>query len=125
MSLKRKKTVLNADTGATAVLLKEMCGELFRPMDKDNKDSTPLLENLIAIAAQAWIDELFDPKKATFQYLSESGSDYCWSHYLDEVKMALMGKMAVNDRAKSSFAGIKAQMQDYGWIGLANRCRNK
>jgi hypothetical protein len=31
-----------------------------------------------------------------------------------------MGKMAVNDRAESSFAGITAQIQDYGWIGLAN-----
>jgi hypothetical protein len=94
--------------------------ELFNPMDKDNKDSTPLLENLTAIAAQAWIDELLDPKKATFQYLSESGSDYCWSHCSDEVKTALMGKMAVNDRAESSFAGITAQIQDYGRIGYAN-----
>jgi hypothetical protein len=94
--------------------------ELFHPMDKDNKDSTPLFENLTAIAARAWIDELLDPKKATFQYLSESGSDYCWSHCSDEVKTALMGKMAVNDRAESSFAGVTAQIQDYGWIGLAN-----
>jgi hypothetical protein len=37
--------------------------ELFHPTDKDNKDSTPLLENLTAIAAQAWIDELLDPKE--------------------------------------------------------------
>jgi hypothetical protein len=46
-----KKKILVADTGATAVPLKEMCRELFHPMDKDNKDSTPLLENLTAIAA--------------------------------------------------------------------------
>ena len=116
----KKKNVLVADTGATAVPLKEMCRELFHPMDKDNKDSTPLIENLTAIAARAWIDELLDPKKATFQYLSESGSDYCWSHFSDEVKTALMGKMAVNDRAESSFAGVTAQIQDYGRIGLAN-----
>jgi hypothetical protein len=31
-----------------------------------------------------------------------------------------MGKMAVNDRAESSFAGVTAQIQDYGRIGLAN-----
>jgi hypothetical protein len=85
-------------------------------MDKDNKDSTPLFENITAIAARAWIDELLDPKKATFQYLSESGSDYCWSHCSDEVKTELMGKMAVNDRAESSFAGATAQIQDYGRI---------
>jgi hypothetical protein len=89
-------------------------------MDKDNKDSTPLFENITAIAARAWIDERLDPKKATFQYLSESGSDYCWSHCAYEVKTALMGKMAVNDRAESSFAGATAQIQDYGRIGLAN-----
>jgi hypothetical protein len=64
--------------------------ELFHPTDEDNKDSMPLLENLTAIAAQAWIDELLDPKKATFQYLSESGLDYCWSNCSDEVKTALM-----------------------------------
>ncbi len=34
--------------------------------------------------------------------------------------MALMGKMAVNDRAESSFASITAQIQEYGRIGLAN-----
>ena len=39
---------------------------------------------------------------------------------MDEVKMALMEKMAVNDRAESSFAGITAYIQDYGRIGLAN-----
>jgi hypothetical protein len=39
---------------------------------------------------------------------------------LDEVNTALMGKMAVNDRAESSFAGVTAQIQDYGWIVLAN-----
>ena len=39
---------------------------------------------------------------------------------MDEVKTALMGKMAVNDRAESSFAGVTAQIQDYGWVGLAN-----
>jgi hypothetical protein len=47
-----------------AVPLKEMRRELFHPTDKDNKDSMPLLENLTAIAARAWIDELLDPKKS-------------------------------------------------------------
>jgi hypothetical protein len=83
--------------------------------------STPLPENLTAIAALlAWIDKLLDPKKATFQYLSESGSDYCWSKCSDEVEIALIGKMAVNNRAESSFAGVTAQIQDYGRIGLPN-----
>ena len=119
-AFEKKKNILIVDTGAMAVPLKEMRRELFHPVDKDNKDSTPLFENLTAIAAQAWIDELLDPKKATFQYLSESGSDYCWSHCSDEVKTALMEKMAVNDRAENSFAGVTARIQDYGWIGLAN-----
>jgi len=62
-ALEKKKNVLVADTGAMAVPLKEMRRELFHPMYKDNKDSTPLFENLTAIAALAWIDELLDLKK--------------------------------------------------------------
>ena len=41
-AFEKKKPILFADTGATAVPLKEMRREIFHPTDKDNKDSTPL-----------------------------------------------------------------------------------
>jgi len=114
-------TVAEASSSATkAVPLKELRKELFHPTDQDNKDSTPMLEKLAAVAAQAWIDELVDPTKGTFRFLSESEGEYSYDHSSAELKEALFGMTAVNDLAESSFAGVTAQVQVYGRIGMAN-----
>ena len=47
-----------------------------------------------------------------------SGSPYSFEHCPEEVKEAMMGMMAVNDLAESSFAGVTAQVQCYGRIGM-------
>ena len=107
-------------TGARAVPLQDLRHELFNPVDEDNKNCTQMLENIAKIAAQAWIDELMDPKKGTYQYMSESESPYCWSQCTDELKLALRGQMAVNDQAESSFAGVTAQISSYGRIDLSS-----
>ncbi|KAL7537517.1 hypothetical protein ACHAXR_007880 [Thalassiosira sp. AJA248-18] len=108
-----------AESDSWAVPLKEVRRELFHPRDQDNKDSTEMLEILAKIACQAWIDELLDPKEAAFQYLSESKSEYSYEYCPEEMKEALLGAMAVNDLAESSFAGVTAQVQFFGRIGLA------
>lgn len=72
--------------------------------------STSKLEALAKIAAQTWIRELLDPKKATFQFMSESGSPYCWANRTPELKEALMGRKVVNDLAESAFAGVTEQL---------------
>jgi hypothetical protein len=100
--------------------LKDLRQELFHPRDQDNKESTPMLEELAVIAAQAWIDELVDDHKGTWRFLSDSGGDYSYEHSTDELKKALFGAVAVNDLAESAFAGVTAQVQVYGRIGMAN-----
>jgi hypothetical protein len=115
-----KETRVVGDSGATVVPLKMLVRELFHPRDQDNKDSTEMLEMLAPVMASAWTVELTDEKKATWQFLSESGSSLSWDHCPDDVKEALKGMMAVNDLAESSFAGVTAQVQVYGRIGMSN-----
>ena len=108
------------ESGSWAVPLEEVRRELFHPRDQDNKESTALMEELAKVACLAWKAELVDPTKATFQYLSESKSEYSYDHCKEDVKKALLGSMAVNDLAESSFAGVTSVLQKYGRIGLAH-----
>ena len=43
--------------------------ELFTPVYQDNKDTTPILENLAVVAAERWIEELLDPTKVTYMLM--------------------------------------------------------
>jgi len=102
-----------------AVPLKEVRKELFHPVDQDNKDSSDMLEKLLTIVCRAWIDELVDPNKATFQFLSESESEVCWRGCPTRVKKTLLGAMAVNDLAESSSIGATSHVQ--AWEELIYR----
>ena len=42
--------------------------------------------------------------------MSESGVEYSWDGSADYLKEELLGLMAVNDLAESSFAGVIAQL---------------
>ena len=79
-----------------------------------------MLEKVAAIGIQAILDELLDEKKATYKYLSISGTEFSYEHCPDSVKEKMLGKMASNDLAESSFAGLTAQIQCYGRIGMCN-----
>ena len=50
--------------------------ELFTPVDQDNKDTTPILENLTVVTAEICIEELLDPTKVTYMLMLESGGAY-------------------------------------------------
>ena len=50
--------------------LKELLKELFTPVDQDNHDNTPILENLSVVAADRWIEELLEPTKVTYMLMS-------------------------------------------------------
>ena len=76
-----------------------MLKEFFTPVDQDNKDTTPILENLAVVAAERWIEELLDPTKVMYMLMSESGGAYSWDAASDELKKSLFGLMAVNDLA--------------------------
>ena len=113
-----KQTRLVADSNSIAVPYKLLKDEVFSPKDQDNKDSTTMLEKLAPLMAQAWIDELMDTSKATYMYMSDCDGKYSWKCCPEDVKTALLGMMAVNDLAESSFAGVTSQIQAFGRINL-------
>ena len=78
-----------------------------------------MLEDLGNVAATSWVQELIDPNKDTYPLMSEYVADYSWYGLLDDLKEALLGFMAMNDLEESSFAGVTAQLQVFGRIGMA------
>ena len=78
-----------------------------------------MLEDLGVVAATCWVQQLLEPKKSTYPLMSESGAEYSWDGSPDELKGALIGFMAVNDIAESSFAGVTSQLQVFVLIGMA------
>ena len=93
--IKKNRTGYFNDTAKKkAFTLKELLKELFTPVDQDNKDTTPILENLAVVAAERWIEELLD---LTDMLMSESGGAYSWDVVSVELKKSLFGLMAVND----------------------------
>ena len=115
---KNKKTEFISASQTKLVPYSKLIDELFSPKDDDNKDSTEILETVAKLGIEAMLCELEDETKATYKYLSVSGSPYYFEHCPEEVKEAMMGTMAVNDLAESSFAGVTAQVQCFGRIGM-------
>ena len=70
----KKKLAYVEEIKEKAVPLKELFKELFSPENLDNQDSTDTLENIAAIEIASLVVELEDEKKATYKYLSISGS---------------------------------------------------
>ena len=52
--------------------------------------------------------------------MSESGGEYSYNHSSHKFKKGLFNVVAVNDLAESSFAGVTAQVQVFGRMGMAN-----
>ena len=117
---KNKKSEFVEASQTKAVPLKELIKELFSPTNLDNQDITKMLETITIIGIQALIDELLDKKKATYKYLSISGSKFSHEHCPDYVKKAMLGQWASNDLSEGSFAGVTTQVQCYGRIGMSN-----
>ena len=94
--------------------LKKLIKGIFNPTDRDNQDSNNVLGKLTVIGIQALLDELENDKKATYKYLSISGSEFLWEHFPPDAKKAILGNMASKNLAESSFAGVTAQVKCYG-----------
>ena len=60
--------------------------ELFTLADPNNQSSIEMLEKVAAIGIQAILDKLLDEKKATYKYLSISGTEFSYEHCPDTVK---------------------------------------
>ncbi len=66
--------------------------------------------------AECILTELCDPKKALSDYLSCKEGKFSWGETTDEEHEACLGRMATNDLAKSPFAGLTQQMQQFGRV---------
>ena len=80
--------------------------EPFYPTIEDNLDSTDLVKELAVVSAKAYLDELHNKNKASYKYLSSSRSSFSYVHCPDEIKEGILGKMATNDLAESSFGAV-------------------
>ena len=114
-----KKSAYVEESKEKAVPLKELVKELFSPENLDNQDSTDTLENIAAIGFAALVVEMENIKKPTYKYLSITGFELSYEHCPEDVKKSMLGKMASNDLAESSFAGVNVQVQCYGWIEMS------
>ena len=65
-----------------------------------------MLDYIGVVSATRWLQELLDPNKATYTLISESGVEFSWVVLPDDLKEALLGFMAVNNLAESSFSGM-------------------
>ena len=79
-----------------------------------------MLDTLGTISVKAMIKGLEDKTKATYKYLSFSGTEYSWEHLPETTKKSVLGKILTNDLSEISFAGVTFQVQIYGRIGMCN-----
>ena len=115
-----KKTKFVVKSQTKAFTLKKPVEELFSPQYRDNKDSTTMLQTLGMIAFKAMIKQLKDKTKATYKYLSISGTEYSLEHCPETTKKSMLGKMVTNNLSESSFAGVTSQVQTYERVGMCN-----
>ena len=94
-----KKSAYVEESKEKAVPLQQIVKELFSSEKIYNQDSTDTLEKISAICIAELVVELEDKKKATYKYLSISGSEFSYEHCPEDVKKPMLGKMASNDLA--------------------------
>ena len=108
-----------SQTGTKVVHLALLRDELFHPVREDNINSEGIVKSLAAVATEALLDELHNTNKASYKYLSSSGSPFSYEHCPENIKKDMIGKMDTNDLAESSFAGVTSQIQKYSRINIA------
>ena len=97
--------------GTKVVHMARLRMELFSPASLTNIRTSEMLIVLAKTAARAIYDKLRDESKATFKYLSVSGSEYSWNGCGEARKKALLGKKATNDEAESALGGTTSNIQ--------------
>jgi hypothetical protein len=117
---KKQMQVVARQDGTKVVHFACLLKYLFDPKHDTDKDTDERVLELAAVAINAFIRELLDEKKATWKYLSISGSNFCWANSTDERKAVLIGMTATNDEAESVLGGTTANIQQYGRINLTN-----
>ena len=66
---------LKSTSTTKEIPLKELRKDMLSPTYQDKNNSTEMLEDLGVVSATRWVQELMDPKKATYPLMSEYGAD--------------------------------------------------
>jgi hypothetical protein len=117
---KKQMVIVASETGAKVLQFAESRKKLCHPSDLTNAATDKCLVQLAEVAAQDILDELHDQKKATWKYLSISGSHFLYQGCPQNVQNELLGPEATNDRSESALGGTTHQLQKYGRIGISN-----
>jgi hypothetical protein len=96
MLFKEKQMKVVARKDGTNVHFAQVRREAFNPSRKSSKDTTKTVLKLVPVAAEALLKELLDDKKATYKYLSVSGSEYSFKHASEERKASLIDRCSCN-----------------------------
>ena len=72
------------------------------------------------ILTQQPVDKMTTKTKGAWWLLSESSCEYSYDHLSNETKDILMEMLTINNHSNPLFAGVSAQVQAFGIIGLAN-----
>jgi hypothetical protein len=86
---KKRMVVVASESGAKVLQFAKLRKELFSPNDPTNAATNERLDKHAKVAAQGILDKLHDEKKATWKYLSISGSPLSYRGCLEEVKEGL------------------------------------
>ncbi len=97
---KNRMRVMAAESGATVLQFAELRKELFHPSDATNAAADERLVELAKVTAQGILNELLNENKATWKYLSISGSESSFQGCLNGVKEGLHGRDATNIGAR-------------------------
>ena len=68
--------------------MNKLVKELFTPEDQNNKNTTPILEELVVVMAEAWIAKMVDPHLVTWNIFSEPGEGYLGKDPSDKFKIS-------------------------------------
>ncbi len=117
---KKKRRFISKSTGAKVLPVSKLREECFQPHNKTNKEVGERVIELAQVAATAILKELHDQKKATWKYLTISGTNFSFTLCPDEVKERLLGCEATNDLSESALGGTTQQITKYGRINQTN-----
>jgi hypothetical protein len=115
-----KKCMKLAGSSVTEHQYTKLRDELFHPALEDNITSTEMAIPLAVGAAEEFLEELRDPKKATSRHLSSAGGMLSWGKTTAEEHEAFKRKMAVDDPAESCHGATTREIHCAGRISLGN-----
>ena len=115
---KKQMAVVARKSGAKVLPLAKLRDECFSPKNSTNKKTEDRVIELAEVAASTMVIELEDPKKATYRYLTISGSEYSHTYATEKRKKDMLGCECTSDLAESALGGCTAQIQGFGRIDI-------